>query len=320
MKKGSLLRVIGLIIFSTNAMWGGQSVVPGSLKGNKEFSFAVEFIERYHKLLLSRKGTENSVDSIRIAKDRGLKYSIGNDSEMVLLKGEEDFSLTLNDGIYSARWCRIGKPLVAIDFPSRMELLTFSNKIELENRMVEMLESSIGKDEKRLPTRVEISKLSKIDYSPFYVRDLGYYITPKLSHREIYLPSNSDPHTCEMLSDSSNYPLESLSNVLLSGYSHFPVLIKLKLDRYGYQATSITLSIDELFSVLSEEGSIPFWGVDKYDGSNVHGLYVWLNRSGGFAHVLDMDIPIASLSSSSEVKANMHCYVRLDNLKSLFEE
>ena len=293
--------------------------MPDVFKEKGEFKLASEFIEHYHDLL-KLANSEAVADTLRLTKERGLKYIIGNDSRLASLDSSEDFSISLTNGVYNAQWSRHGEPVLACTFPARMELLTFSNKIELEDMMLDALTNSFESGSQLSRPTAATSLLTKVDYSPFYVRDLGYYITPRLSHQVIYQPVDSITDMCELLIESPIYVLECLSNMMLTGYSTHPITCNVKVDRYGYKSTTVALKLDELYQALSAEGSVPYWGVEKNDGTDVKGLYVWLNQSGGFAHVLSVNIPIASLSSPSELKASMHCYIRLDNLKSLFEE
>ena len=308
-----------MIVFSTQKMWGRRSILPDQIKECDELVLASEFIEHYYDLLL-QDGSETAADAIRLTKERGLKYVVGNDSRIRALTGDEEFCLSLADRFYSAQWSRGGTQLVELSFPSRIDLLTFCNKIELEDKMFSMLDNPYdGTISVKLP-EANASTLKKVDYSPFYVRDLGYYITPRLCHQVVYKPVESREGKCEILMDSSSYPLECISNYMLTGYSPYPIDINLTFDRYGYQTSNLNVSLRDIHRILSSEGSIPYWGVDEYDGNIVKGVYVWLNRSGGFAHVLTVDIPSESLSAPSEAKASMHSYVRLDNLKTLFEE
>lgn len=306
-------------IFSTSLVWGRQTVVPDHMRDSGDFKLASEFLLHYYDLL-GRAGNEMVADTLRQTKERGLKYNIGNDSRFKSLTGDEDLSLSLTDGLYSAQWSRNGKLFIDCSFPSRIDLLTFTNKIELEDKMLSKLKCLVIERTVGSVPQENRSNLKKIDYSPFYVRDWGYYITPRLSHQVVYQSLDSLSDNFEMLVDSPKFTLECISNYMLTGYSPEPITINLSLDRYGYQTSDIYIDFENLFGILSSEGSVPYWGVDEYDGDRIKGLYVWLNRPGGYAHVITLDIPVKALSTSSDANAKMHSYVRLDNLKSLFEE
>ena len=245
---------------------------------------------------------------------------MGNDTRFKSLTGKEDFTLSLTNGLYSAQWSRDGKLLVECSFPSRIDLLTFLNKAELEDMMLSKLKYQHIENEFGSVPKEDMSKLKRIDYSPFYVRDLGYYITPRMSHQVVYQPLDSISNVCELLVNSPKYPLECISNYMLTGYSPEPIAIDLNMDSYGYQTEVVTIDLGKMFRILSSEGSVPYWGVEEYDGDQIKGLYVWLNRFGGFAHIITIDIPVNTISTASKANARMHSYVRLDNLKSLFEE
>ena len=306
-------------VFSTSLMWGRPPVVPDYIRDSEDFMLASKFLDHYHELL-KHSDIESVGDTLRQTRERGLKYKVGNDSRFKSLTGEEEFSLYLTDGLYDAQWRRDGKLLVECSFPSRIDLLSFSNKVELEDMMLFKLKNQDIENEVGPVPQEDMSKLRRIDYSPFYVRDLGYYITPRMSHQVVYQLLGSTSNVCELLVNSPKYPLECISNYMLTGYSPELITINLNLNRYKCQTEVVTIDFRKMFGILSSEGSVPYWGVEEYDGDMVKGLYVWLNRSGGFAHIISMDIPVKSLSTSSEANARMHSYVRLDNLKSLFEE
>lgn len=318
MISGSKILII-VLVFSTLSGWGRQPIVPPYIKESKDFLLASEFLEHYYDLLRSPK-TQSSADTLRMAKEQGFKYLVGNDKRFLSLKGDEEFDISFSGDIYSAQWSKNGNPIISCTFPPRIDLLTFSNKIDLENRMLHILKDLPLEVSSQSRPTADRSKLKKIDYSPFYVRDLGYYITPRLAHQVLFQPIDSVSKLCELLVDSPKYSLECLANTMLTGYSGNLIIFQLSLDRYGYESVETTISLPHLFSKLSEEGSMPYWGVEEYDGDIVKGLYVWLNKPGGFAHILSVDIPISAQASPAEVRAKMHSYVRLDNLKSLFEE
>lgn len=314
----SMVTVI-VAAFSIFPLWGRQSIVPDGVKDSPDFTLACEFLDSYVSLL-DNPASVTASDTIRMVKEQGFRYLKGNDNDLGSLSGDEEFSISFNNGVYSTEWSRDGRQIVACSFPSRIDLLTFSNKIQLEDRMVKVLNGeSSGRRSYVIPA-MPVERLKKVEYSPFYVRDLGYYITPRLSHQVVYQPIEGSNDKCELVVNHAAYPLECVSNYMLTGFSPYPIDLTVDVSRYGYQSTPVSISLEELFGKLSAEGSIPYWGVDEYDARTVKGLYVWLNKPGGFAHVLTVEIPVSDLSSSSTAKARMNCYVRLDNLKNLFEE
>ena len=170
-----------------------------------------------------------------------------------------------------------------------------------------------------MPVR-EKSTLTPISFSDFYVEDKGYYITPRLKHQLVFAKSQTNPNFCVLLNNTTHYQLESIANMMLSGYSDNPHPIDLKVDQYGYKSQTVPTDLPTLYSLLSQNGAIPYWGVETYDGQIIKGLWVWINRQGGYAHMLTVTVPTKALSEDSQIEAKLHCYLRLDNLKSLFEE
>ena len=306
-----------LIALATLYSWGEQRVVPAEVAENDDFKYAVSFLERY-KSLISGPQDESIKDSIRRVKEDGFRYIIGNDNIFRNLSGNEDFSISFSDGVYKTGWSTDGAIKVACTFPANIGLLTFSNKIELEENFLSRLKGLQGK-ESSISRPVRLKKdLKPVILSDFFVDDKGFYITPRLRHQLIF--SSVDNEKCELLIDTVRYQLESLANMMLSGFSDSPKQISLKISQYGYKFHTLDLDFAQLFDALSSEGCTPYWGIDTYDGKTVKGLYIWLNPSGGYAHLLSVTVPIGILSNPEKIDAKLHCYLRLDNLKSMFEE
>ena len=317
--KSKIVIVSLLIALHSFIASGEQLIVPICIKQSKEYSLVSNFLETYVNLLKEGRTVAIS-DTIQRAKDNGLKYTCGNDAVMRLLTGKEEFNISLNDMIYNVEWRDKGTPIVGLSFPANIALLTFSNKIDLEKKMQNALENLPQFAAANSIPTCSVSNLTKISLSDYYISDGGYYITPRLKNQIVYCPSSSNDSVCEMLMDSTKYKVETISNIVLSGYSPADLDFRIRLDHYGYKSTEIKVPFSQLFHMLSAEGSVPYWGTNKYDGSVVEGIYVWINRYRGYAHLMNISIPISAVTSPSIAEGNMHCYIRLDNLKTLFEE
>lgn len=299
---------------------GEPNIVPSTIKHSKEYRPAAEFLENYARLIAYLPGTAASNDSIRRIKEDGFSYIVGNDSQMVSLTGNEDFSIGLSGYLYTAKWSSGGTTIVECSFPANIGLLKFSNKISLEDQLIERLIAASKQSlENSLPVCPK-DELTRVALSDYYLSDNGYYITPRLKNQIVYEPIPHDTVTCRLLIDSNKYQLESLANMMLSGYSTNPHNVHLQVNQYGYKDHTVEMPFANLFQLLSDEGSTPYWGVDTFNGKDVKGVYVWVNLYGGYAHLLSVNIPIDAVSTAANFTAKLHCYLRLDNLKSLFEE
>ena len=299
--------------------WGEHTIVPKDFAVVPEFNIASKFLNNYVSFL-DKQQTEEVNDILRRTKEDGFRFIRGNDASLKSLTGSEDFSISFENGIYSAQWATNGRDIVSCTFPANYGLLTFSNKIDLENQLIkELVRLSSDSLQIDIPVR-ETSTLTPISFSDFYVEDKGYYITPRLKHQLVFAKLQSNPDSCVLLNDSTHYQLESIANMMLSGYSSNQHQLKVKVNQYGYKAEEVTTTLPALFAYLSQNGTTPYWGVETFDGQIIKGLWVWINRQGGYAHMLTVTVPTKVLSEDSQIEAKLHCYLRLDNLKSLFEE
>lgn len=308
-----------IVVLSIPFVWGERLIVASDSAATQDFGLAVNFLNKYVDLL-DKPQTDVVADAIRRVKEDGFRYTTGTDATLKALSGAEDFSISFDDGIYTARWVKGGKIIVSCSFPANIGLLTFSNKIDLENQLIADLSApATDSDTIILPVRA-IAKLTPVSFSDFYVEDKGFYITPRLKHQLIFKKDGAKPDTCVLLTDSLHYQVESIANMILSGYSDNPHPISLKVSQYGYKSQAVPTSLSTLYRFLARNGSIPYWGVETFDGQTVKGLWVWINRLGGFAHMLTVTVPVKALTDSSPLEAKLHCYLRLDNLKTMFEE
>lgn len=315
--KHSILSIA--IVLSMPYAWGEHTIVPKDFAVVPEFNIASKFLNNYVSFL-DKQQTEEVNDILRRTKEDGFRFIRGNDASLKSLTGSEDFSISFENGIYSAQWTTNGRDIVSCTFPANYGLLTFSNKIDLENQLIkELVRLSSDSLQIDIPVR-ETSTLTPISFSDFYVEDKGYYITPRLKHQLVFAKLQSNPDSCVLLNDSTHYQLESIANMMLSGYSSNQHQLKVKVNQYGYKAEEVTTTLPALFAYLSQNGTTPYWGVETFDGQIIKGLWVWINRQGGYAHMLTVTVPTKVLSEDSQIEAKLHCYLRLDNLKSLFEE
>lgn len=304
---------------SAISLWGEQRIVPLEIAESENYRLAAEFLCHYRRLL-SQYGSEAVSDTIRRIKEDGFKYLKGSDKDFKRLSGEEDFSISFGNEGYQADWSRDGKSVVECVFPANIELLTFSNKIALENSFIQSLSSANGCQEEIDIPYEDMKDLAKISGSEFYIKDKGFYITPRLSHQKIFAVSSSDSTKCVLLIDTNRYQLESIANMMLSGFTTDSIDVNVKVDQYGHKSTVVNVPFQVLYNLLSSNDSIPYWGTESFDGKMVKGLYVWTNAFGGYNHLLSVSIPVSSLTEPATIDATLYCYIRTDNLKSLFEE
>lgn len=310
------LFILLVSVFSSISAWGGRSIVPPYILRSPEFRLSALFLNHYTELLEATR-TNAINDSIQRVKDNGFQYLVGNDKKLLTVSSTDDFSITLDNTYYRVSWKRAGAEYVICTFPANIGLLTFSSKIDLENSFIQKLRNKIEDHDIIDRPCFSLDVLDKITLSDFYIVDKGYYITPRLKHQIVVAEQNGKG---VLMYEPNSYSLETLSNIILSGYSPNDIITHTSVSQYGYKSTKYTVSYSSLYRLLSEDGSEPYWGVDKFDGKIVKGICVWVNKPGGYAHVLNISIPINSIFATSEAEVKIHCYVRLDNLRTLFEE
>lgn len=310
-----------LLMFALAAILqsSGKGIVPDSMLEDRQFGMAASFLKRYSQLL-STPDSEEKSDRIRRVKEDGFKYSKGNDHSFMAIPVDADFSIAFDKGVYTAIWSSEGKTLVECNFPAKVGLMKIENKKGLELLMIEKFKDQTSSaDDMPIPTAT-IKEVSKLPFSEFYIKNNDTFITSNLSNQTIFLPSQEAFDKFVMVYDPGKFPVETLSNMMMTGYSKENFEIDLNIKQYGYGATEVPTTLSSLYNIFLEEGCDPFWGIKETTGNIVKGLYLWKNDMGGYCHVVSMEVPLDALSSKCRAKATLHCYVRLDNLKSLFAD
>lgn len=284
-----------------------------------QFKYALDFLHKYRDFL-NQSQNDSIANIIRKTKEDGFKYLKGNDKILKKTNLDSDYSISFSNGKYNVSFLEEGNQILECQFPANYGMMTFSNKLDLEKRMA----SKIGIINDTLYSGkidlVSKSELDSVDYSELYVKDKGFYITPRL--RNLIVFENSEfEDSCKLLTYNDGiYLLESVQNMMLTGRWTVPINVNLSLSEYGYKKSKYHKPLSGLFNIFIEEGSIPYWGIESFDGSLIKGVYVWRNESGGFNHVMSVEIPVEILKKGGDLKANLFCYIRTDNLKALFQE
>lgn len=284
-----------------------------------QFKYALDFLQKY-KELLNQPQNDTIINILRKTREDGFKYLKGNDKILKSINTDSDYSISFSDGKYNVSFLEEGIPILECQFPANYGMMTFSNKIDLEKKMASKIKN-IPESFKQVTFNIPKSKLDSVEYSDLFVEDKGYYITPRLRNLVVYtaLVNNSD--SCRLLTDFEGiYLLESIQNMMLTGYWNVPIDVNLSLSEYGYKKSHYHVPLAGLYEMLQNEGSIPYWGVDSFDGKIIRGVYVWKNEYGGFNHVMSVDIPIEIIKKGGDINASLFCYIRTDNLKALFQE
>ena len=302
-------------------IFAGSPIVPEEFSQISTLRYAADFLNKYADYVRGQK-TEAISDLIRRTKEDGLRYIKGNDTALAAITPDLDFNIGFDNGFYNASWSNGNKTVVEVKFPANIYMLSFSDKKDMEKKMAQRLAALPDKVEMPEVPTVNKEKLRPVSYSDLYVLDRGFFYTPTLENLTVYRQSNPMTGECElMIEDHGLNMLESIQNMMLTGYSQHPVDMNVELTEYGYKSSSHKKPLSAIFDMLQEEGSVPYWGWKPAgSGDDLKGLYVWKNEEGGYVHVLSVKVPQDILTKGGDIKARLSCYVRLDNLKSLFEE
>lgn len=295
-----------------------QALIPEEVYASPEYRLAAEFMRRYTKLAIGPKSYETD-SLLKKAYEDGMRFETGKPSDLAHIPMSASFGIKFDGLSYSLSWSDNDHIIANVTFPANIQLMSFKDKYSLDNDLVDRLRNSNSKEEIKVPA-VKTSDMIEIPYSECKIFDRGFFITPSLRHQISYVVTNGASKSDSLLLDFKRYPLETVGNIMLTGCSPVPLKVNIVLNgkkRKEHLQTEFT----SLFNEMTEEGCFPYWGIDKFDGENIEGVYVWINKYGGYAHVLTINTTLEELGKgNSSLNAKMTGHIRLDNLKSLIEE
>ncbi len=310
--------IISLILtFSGVRAQGIEARIPEMILSDPDYRLATRCVARYAELTLAA-GCSKADSLLMKAQQDGFRFEVGHPSDLSCIPQSASFGIGFNGREYEIKWSEEDRIIVKCVFPANIQLLSFKDKYSLDNELLEVLESAECSAGISMSFPND-SILEKIPFSDCFLLDKGFFITPRLKHQISYLKTEENSSSCQLLIDFDKYPLETVSNIMLSGCSspqfELDIVMRGKDGKRG-----VKIGFADFYRIMVEEGCFPYWGIDKFDGENIKGVYVWINKFGGYAHVLSVTASIGGLMSGNSSKATLSSFIRLDNLKTLVEE
>ena len=107
-------------------------------------------------------------------------------------------------------------------------------------------------------------------------------------------------------------PVISIKNILLTGTFNQYIPMNLTLDRYGYNASEMTVDLQQFLTLCRQEGFQLYVGIKNVKSGLISATLFALNNKLGCGHVLSVEFPTAILSGSKQTRQNK-IYLKLHN-------
>lgn len=249
----------------------------------------------------------------------GQKLRMKND-DVFLMNGEVEEFLDLDETdavtfklldykAYHVEWLHKGKSLT-MDFPMDYQLISGCDIIELEKNYL--------KNITRYQSRGGVAILPDVpaDYEKeYFMQEGGSYQITSVRHDLYYHKKDGVWRLlCDVRKPEWSAFNLALSSVAVGGKSE-SFMLDMRLDRYGYQTSSVALPMDRWVAYNEEEGGKPYFVVKSVDDSAVKGLVLFPNERGGYCHVMSVEIPVDAIGrGEGTIKGRLFVYVPLHNV------
>lgn len=220
----------------------------------------------------------------------------------------------LNSRVLSFEWKLNPKNVLRLDVPISYESFNEGNRSEIEDKLIKNIKSS---NLIRTP-KEESFRTQRQPYGEDLYVVLGTtYLNPEIN-RNIYILGDSIIQPVW----SIDYPTESISNLFLypsKKYGLNDVEITVLKHEYGEKEIFNT-NIENLLAVCEENGCIPYWGLESYDGTTLSGSLFLYNWKHGYDHILKIECyPTEIITGHGIIKARASLFIPTNNIQTLFE-
>lgn len=276
----------------------GLCLFPNELR-KMQPSAVYDFLERN----LLERNLKQPGDSLRhVLAYEHVAFLKGSAATALTLDGSESFNIEqLQLRSYQVAWQKHGRDLLRIAFDMDWQLLSGCNAPQLESIYLRRLQDFVPSS---APEPIPLEN------------PIDTFSTKEMRH-ELFLEDNG--HGGMRLVDSPSKPTATLFNMMLAPQFERPIQLDLTFDRYGYVTDRLSLPLRHWLMMGQEEGCQSYFGIKKKDRHQYHGTLLMVNRSGGYAHLLSVIIPVEVLEQNdSIISGRLYVYVPLHNVSEKY--
>ena len=287
----------------------GYKLFDSRLIKDYNMQLLLDFIERY----ALAQDVMNEADKLEATNKEHISFLEGDAS---LLNRSPELPITIHEKErrgYVVEWSN-GKDKVCMQIPADYQLIIGADAIELENifeRDIQRIEPSLLPD--TLPRAWKNSRISSAD--TLIMASNGSYLTDMIrSDLHLYTLSGS----MRILVDTLK-PLQSLSNILLTGYFEQLIPLKLTIDKYGYTKSYLETTLQQFISYCQQEHCKFYLGKKMYTNEMLTATLFAVNHKYAYNHMLSIQFPLSILyGKGGTLKGTLYVYTPLQNVTEKF--
>lgn len=199
--------------------------------------------------------------------------------------------------------------------PADYQLFTGANAIELENifeRDVCRLTSTLIAD--TLPSNWKYSNISRSDN--LIIASNGNYLSDMI-RSDLYLEKAPEGKLVLLINESK--PLQSVSNILLTGHSDKELPLELTIDKYGYRKTNIEITLQQFIIYCQQENCKLYLGIKTHTNETITATLFAVNSKMAYNHMISLTFPLSILhKGEGKIKGKLYAYTPLQNITEKF--
>jgi len=281
---------------------------------DKDMTVVFDFVERYLLELILLK--DKSKIAGKLKEDKvNLEYgdfpALKKITESLLLEVTQSDSRK-----YRISWTdkTNGQTVYALSFPMYYELMLGMNKIEIENNLEADIKAQIYNIKVTEPVRKE--NLYPVPQTKYYIKQGEKYILETLNSNLYYIKKQDGTFT--LLFDEK-FPVESLSNLMISDDMDNNYLLNVTQNKYGQNVSEFTVPLKQWIRYCLNLGCVAYFGLESQDEHQIIASVVMENRKLAYNHVLYIIFDKSRLNKpDGTIKAKLHAYIPTHNVTDLF--
>lgn len=288
----------------------GYRIFDNSLMAAYGASPVFDFLERY--LLELDLRLDGRTPEARMALDK-VVCSKGNISMLHSMGAETEFNIeVIKRRMFRLTWTT-GNRTLRITFAADYQLLTGTDAVELEGILERDMKrvSPIAGD--AIIDEWADAKVSRS--GDLMITDSGEYLS-KMIRSDVYLRERNGRRV--LLADASK-PLQTVSNIMITGQYVTDIPLALTLDRYGYKKTKMDVTVQQFVAYCKMEGCKLYFGTKTHTADRITGTVFALNENMAYNHVLSIDFPLSIINGSGgKATGTVYAYIPLQNVTEKF--
>jgi hypothetical protein len=200
-------------------------------------------------------------------------------------------------------------PILQLSFPVSYQLITQKSLIELETDFLKGLTEYKTQD---TLTRDSINPEDLKEIAPcLYMRTGSFYQIEEINNN-LYYEEKEGKHE---LVYQSEYIIESVFNLLLSGNTPCDLSLKLTVRRYGFKKEELEIPLKQMIDYCEHKGCKLYVGIEKLEAESLKAVVFIVNDLFKYNHVMNIDFPYTLLGSSTgTISGDIMIYIPRHNI------